>query len=68
MELDLLKSALAPEERCLRIGTQYHVFGETNFLDAQLKRLRRITPYDVLESAKKHLPKENQVILNVYGD
>lgn len=68
MEIDLLKSAYDPEERCLRIGEFYHMFGELNFLDMQIKRLRKITSYDVLESAKKYLMKENQVVLNVYGE
>jgi zinc protease len=68
MEIDFFKSAYTLEDRCLRIGEFYHMFGELNFLDAQLKRLRRISSYDVLESAKKHLIKENQVILNVYGE
>jgi predicted Zn-dependent peptidase len=44
------------------------MFGELNFLDMQLKRLRKITPYDVLESAKKYLLKDNQVVLNVYPE
>ena len=55
------------EDRCLRIGEFYHMFGELNFFDVQLKRLRKITSYDVLESAKKYLIKENQVVLNVYA-
>jgi predicted Zn-dependent peptidase len=68
MEIDLLKSTYNLEERCLRIGEFYHMFGELNFLDMQLRRLRKITSYDVLECAKKYLLKENQVILNVYGE
>lgn len=68
MEIDLYKSFYNLEDRCLRIGEFYHMFGEMNFLDAQLKRLRRISSYDVLESAKKYLLKENQVILNVYPE
>ncbi len=68
MEIDLYKSAYNLEERCLHIAEFYHMFGEMNFLDAQLKRLRRISSYDVLESAKKYLVKENQVILNVYPE
>lgn len=68
MEVDFLKSMLALEERCQRIGEYYQMFGELNFFDVQLRRMRRISSYDVLEIAKKHLVKENQVILNVYGD
>jgi predicted Zn-dependent peptidase len=68
MEIDFLKGMVSLEERCLRIGEYYHMFGELNFYDVQLRRLRRITPYDIMESAKKYLLKENQVILNVYGD
>ena len=68
MEIDLLKSAYNLEERCQRIGEFYHMFGELNFLEMQLKRLRKIMSFDVLESAKKYLIKENQVILNVYGE
>jgi len=68
MEIDLLKGMLSPEERCQRIGEYFHMFGELNFFDVQLRRLRRITSYDVQESAKKYLLKENQVVLNVYGN
>jgi predicted Zn-dependent peptidase len=68
MEIDLLKSILSLEERCQRIGEYYHMFGDLNFFDVQLKRLRKIIPFDILESAKKYLQKENQVILNVYAE
>jgi predicted Zn-dependent peptidase len=68
MEIDLLKSAYDLEERCQRIGEFYHMFGELNYLDVQLKRLRKVTSYDVLASAKKYLMKENQVVLNIYGE
>lgn len=67
MEIDFLKGMTSLEDRCLRIGEFYHMFGELNFFDVQLKRLRKITSYDVLESAKKYLIKENQVVLNVYA-
>ncbi|MCJ7524339.1 MAG: insulinase family protein [Candidatus Aminicenantes bacterium] len=66
MEIDFLKSMVSLEERCLRIGEFFHMFGELNFFDVQLKRLRKITSYDIMESAKKYLLKENQVVLNVY--
>lgn len=68
MEIDFLKSMVSLEERCQRIGEFFHMFGELNFFDDQLRRLNRITPYDIMESAKKYLVKENQVILNVYGN
>ena len=68
MEIDFLKSVSTLEDRCLRIGEFYHMFGELNFIDIQLVRLRKITSYDILESAKKYLLKENQVILNVYAE
>jgi predicted Zn-dependent peptidase len=67
MELDFLKSMLSLEERCLRIGEFFHMFGELNFFEVQLRRLRKITSYDVLEIAKKYLLKENRVVLNVYN-
>ncbi len=66
MEIDFLKGMTSLEDRCLRIGEFYHMLGELNFFDVQLKRLRKITSYDVLEIAKKYLIKENQVVLNVY--
>lgn len=68
LELDFLKALVSLEERCQRIGEFFHMFGELNFSDVQLRRLRRITPYDVMESAKKYLVRENQVVLNVYGE
>ncbi|MCU0235451.1 MAG: insulinase family protein [Acidobacteria bacterium] len=68
MEIDFLKGMVALDDRCVRIGEFYHMFNELNFFDVQLRRLRRITSYDILESAKKYLLKENQVILNVYGE
>ena len=67
MEIDFLKSMLSLEERCLRIGEFFHMFGELNFFEVQLRRLRKITSYDVLEIAKKYLLKENRVVLNVYN-
>jgi predicted Zn-dependent peptidase len=67
MEIDFLKSASSMEDRCLRIGEFYHMFGELDFFDIQLRRLRRITSYDILANAKKYLSKENQVVLNVYA-
>jgi predicted Zn-dependent peptidase len=68
MEIDFLKSMISLEDRCLRIGESYQMFRDLNFFDVQLKRLRKITSYDVMESAKKNLQKENQVVLNVYGE
>jgi len=68
MEIDFLKSMISLEDRCLRIGESYQMFRDLNFFDVQLRRLRKITSYDVMESAKKYLPKENQVVLNVYGE
>ncbi len=68
MEIDLMKSMISLEEKCVRIGEFYHMFSDLNFFDVQLKRLRRITSYDVLENAKKFFLKENQVVLNVYGE
>ncbi|MBN2398765.1 MAG: insulinase family protein [Candidatus Aminicenantes bacterium] len=68
MEIDFNKNTYSLEDRCLRIGEFYHMFGELNFFDAYLRRLRRVSLYDILESAKKYLKKENQVILNVYGE
>jgi zinc protease len=68
MEIDFIKSMISIEDRCLRIGESFQMFSELNFFDVQLKRLRKITSYDVMESAKKYLLKENQVVLNVYGE
>jgi zinc protease len=68
MELDFLKSMVALEDRCLHIGESFQMFNELNFFDVQIKRLQKITPYDVLESAKKYLLKDNLVVLNVYGE
>lgn len=68
MELDYLKSLSTLEERCLRIGEFYHMFGDLNFSDTQLERLRKITAFDILESAKKYFLKENRVVLNVYAE
>lgn len=68
MEIEFLKSMVSLEDRCQLIGESVQMFGELNFFDGQLKRLRKITSYDVMESAKKYLQKENQVVLNVYGE
>jgi zinc protease len=48
MEIDLLKSVSALEDRCLRICESYYMSGELNYIDAQLGRLRKITSYDIL--------------------
>jgi zinc protease len=68
MEIDFLKSMITLEDVCLHIGESYHMFNELNFFDVQLKRLRKITSYDILEGAKKYLLKDNLVVLNVYGE
>jgi predicted Zn-dependent peptidase len=66
MELDFLKSMNKLEKRSMMLAENYHMFGNLNFEKNYLKRIRKISQYDIIEISKKYLVKENLVILNVY--
>lgn len=67
IEIDFKKNLMDIKTRGLRLAENYHLFGSTDFTEKYLKELRKITPFDVIRTAKKYFKKENQVILNVYG-
>lgn len=66
MELDFFKNMNKIEKRSLMLAENYHLFGNLNFEKNHIKRIRKITQYDIMEISKKYLTKENLVILNVY--
>lgn len=67
MEIDFKKNLMDLKTRGLMLAENYHLFGNVDFIDNYISSIRKITPLDVLRVAKKYFKKENQVILNVYG-
>ena len=67
MELDFKKNIMDLKMSGLLLAENYHLWGSVDYVGKYLKALRKITPFDVSRTAKKYLRKENQVILNVYG-
>ncbi len=68
MELDLLKSQASLVTRAWTLAEAVHLANDANWLQNRLRRLQRISPYDILRIAKKFLARENQVLLNVYAE
>lgn len=66
MELDFFKNLSIPERRCLMLAENYHLFGDVNLVGNHLKRIRKISQYDIMEISKKYLTRNNFVLLNVY--
>lgn len=66
MELDFFKNMNKLEKRSLMLAENYHLFGNLNFEKNHIKRIRKITQYDIMEIGKKYLGKDNLVLLNVY--
>lgn len=67
MEIDFKKDIMDLKTRGLMLAENFHLSGSVDFAEKYLQSLRKITPFDVARIAKKYLKKENQVILNVYG-
>lgn len=67
MEIDFKKNIMDLKMWGLLLAENYHLSGSVDVTGAYLKSLRKITPFDVTRTAKKYFRKENQVILNVYG-
>jgi predicted Zn-dependent peptidase len=67
MEIDFKKNMMDLKIWGLLLAENYHLSGSVDLAGKYLKSLRKITPFDVVRTAKKFLRKENQVILNVYG-
>lgn len=68
MELDYLKKLSRPEERSYLIAETFHRYRDLGQVDGHLKRIQRITSFDIQRAARKYLARENQVILNVYAE
>lgn len=66
MEIDLKKKMRDLKQRGLLLAENYHLFGKVDITEEYLKRLRKITPHDILRIGKKYLKKESLVVLNVY--
>jgi hypothetical protein len=67
MEIEFKKKIMDLQMWGLLLAENYHLSGSVDLTGTYLKALRKITPFDVTRTAKKFLKKENQVILNVYG-
>jgi predicted Zn-dependent peptidase len=66
MEIDFLKSLAILEKRSILLAENYYLFGDLKFQETYLKRIRKISQYDIMEIGKKFLSKNNLVILNVF--
>ena len=66
MEIDFLKSLAIIEKRSILLAENYYLFGDLKFQETYIKRIRKISQYDIMEICKKFLVKKNLVILNVY--
>ena len=66
MEIDFMKKMTALDTRCEFLAETYHLSGELGGAENHLKRIRRITTYDIFRIARKYLKRNNRVNLNVY--
>ena len=66
MEIDFFKNLSKPERRCMMLAENYHLFGNVNLVGNHIKRIRKISQYDIMEISKKYLNRDNLVLLNVY--
>jgi hypothetical protein len=66
MEIDFYKNMGKLDRRGFMLAEHYHLYGNLNFEKNFLKRVRKISQYDIMEVSKKYLIKENLVVLNVY--
>jgi predicted Zn-dependent peptidase len=66
MEIDFYKNMGKLDRRSYLLAEHYHLFGNLNFEKNFLKRVRKISQYDIMEISKKYLVKGNLVVLNVY--
>jgi zinc protease len=66
MEIDFMKKMTALDTRCEFLAETYHLSGELGGSDNHLRRIRRITTYDIFRIARKYLQRNNRVNLNVY--
>ncbi|MDQ1353229.1 MAG: Peptidase protein [Acidobacteriota bacterium] len=67
MEIEFKKKLMDLQMWGLLLAESYHLSGSVDLTGTYLNALRKITPFDVTRTAKKYFKKENQVILNVYG-
>lgn len=66
IEIDFMKNMTKLEKRSAILAENFHLFGSLDIEEAYLKRLKRVTSYDILRICRKYLSKNNRVILNVY--
>ena len=67
MEIDFLKNLTLPEKMSLVLAENYHMSGNLDYGNMFLKRVRKISSFDIVRISKKYLRKENMVILNVFS-
>lgn len=68
IELDIRKTMATLDGRALSVAESIQLTGGTDYQQVKLKRLQRLTAYDIMYTAKKFLTKESMVLLNVYGE
>ena len=66
MELDFMKKMTRLDTRCEFLAESYNLSGELGGAENHLRRIQRITTYDIYRIAKKYLKRSNRVNLNVY--
>jgi zinc protease len=66
VEIDFMKNMTKLEKRSAILAENFHLFGSLDIEETYLKRLKRVTSYDILRICRKYLSKNNRVILNVY--
>ncbi len=67
IEIDFLKKVTNLETRSLILAENFHMSGNIDSGNIFLKRIRKISSFDMVRICKKYLRKENMVILNVFS-
>lgn len=65
MEIDFVKKMSNLQERSFYLAQKYYLTGKLDAEENHLRRIRRITVYDIHRIAQKYLTKDNRVNLNV---
>ena len=67
MEIDFMKNMSVLENRGILLAEYFHLTGNLNFEETYLRRIKKISSYDIIRVSKDYLKKENLAILNVYS-
>lgn len=66
MEIDFAKDYARIDKRSIMLAEHYHLYKNTKVEETFQKRLKKISPFDIMAIAKKYLDRNNLVNLNVY--